>query len=430
MSGIDKDTFKQIFRDHWETFKATYPQFDTPDYNIPVQKMLDCGDPEKMGFVQFRCLNCGETRRIAFTCKSSFCLSCAHPHTIHWSDFIGRRLFPGVTYRHFVLTVPEFLRHYFYQNAALLGQLMRTGDVCLRDIFQTIARIPLHIGCIMVLQTFGRSGHFNPHLHVLVTAGGLTPQGTWKPLSFIPYELMHRKWQYHLLTMLRQHADHPDIAKELDRGWKDYPKGFVAYLQPGKVPPGGQGLAQYLAKYVVSPPISVRRIEQYDGTTVRYWYEDHQTQAIQHETLPVLRFIGRMVQHILPRGFQRIRYYGLHSHIRYETIRNQLSQILPSRLPVDPRGFRVLPRKPFQLLFQEFWGRDPLLCPRCRLPMQWEVMYHPEYGILKEEQLLDFDAPHERLPPDGRLPCVGEKNAPGQTLAGTAGMVQIPLPFL
>ena len=127
--------------------------------------------------------------------------------------------------------------------------------------------------------------------------------------------------------MLRQHADHPDIAKELDRGWKDYPKGFVAYLQPGKVPPGGQGLAHYLAKYVVSPPISVRRIEQYDGTTVRYWYEDHQTQAIQHETLPVLRFSGRMVQHILPRGFQRIRYYGLHSHIRYETIRNQLSQI-------------------------------------------------------------------------------------------------------
>ena len=60
---IDKDTFKQIFRDHWETFKATYPTFDTPDYNIPVQRMLDCGDPEKMGFVQYRCLNCGETRR-------------------------------------------------------------------------------------------------------------------------------------------------------------------------------------------------------------------------------------------------------------------------------------------------------------------------------------------------------------------------------
>ena len=93
------------------------------------------------------------------------------------------------------------------------------------------------------------------------------------------------------------------IEKDLDRAWNNYPKGFVAYLQPGDVPPGGQGLARYLAKYVVSPPIAVRRIEQYDGPTVRYWYQDHKTEAIQHETLPVLRFIGRMVQHILPKGF-------------------------------------------------------------------------------------------------------------------------------
>jgi hypothetical protein len=204
----------------------------------------------------------------------------------------------------------------------------------------------------------------------------------------------------------------------------------VAYLQPGKVPPGGQGLAQYLAKYVVSPPISVRRIEQYDGTAVRYWYEDHQTRAIQHETLPVLRFLGRMVQHILPKGFQRIRYYGLHSNLRYETIRNQLSQILPSRLPVDPHGFRVLPRKPFQLLFEEFCGRDPLLCPRCHVPMEWELLYHPEYGILKEEQLLDWDAPDGQFLPQRKLPGMGEANAPGETLGGTASLVQIPLPFL
>jgi hypothetical protein len=430
MPTIDKNTFKQIFRDHWEEFKAAYPQFDTPDYNIPVQKMLDCGDPEKMGFAQYRCLNCGETRRVAFSCKSSFCLSCAHPHTIQWSDFIGRRLLPGVTYRHFVLTVPDFLHHYFYQNAALLGQLMRTGEACLRDILQTTARTPLQIGCIMVLQTFGRSGHFNPHVHVLVTAGGITPHGTWQSVSYVSYDMMHRKWQYYLLTRLRQHVDQPCLAQELDRGWKRYPKGFVAYLQPGQVPPGGQGLAQYLAKYVVSPPIAVRRIEQYDGTTVRYWYEDHQTQAIQHETLPVLRFIGRMVQHILPKGFQRVRYYGLHSHLRYAAARQQIQHILPSRLPADPRGFRVLPRKPFQQLFEAFCGRDPLLCPRCGLPMDRELLYHPQYGILHEEQLLDWDLPDGHAASQRRLPGMGERNASGPSLGDTAGLVQVPLPFV
>ncbi len=98
MCDVDADTFQQIFRDHWDAFKTRYPTFDTPDYNMAVRKMLDCGDPEKMGYVQYRCLFCGETRRIAFTCKSCFCLSGAQPRMAQWSNFIGRRLLPGVTY--------------------------------------------------------------------------------------------------------------------------------------------------------------------------------------------------------------------------------------------------------------------------------------------------------------------------------------------
>jgi len=120
-SSVDKNTFKQIPQDHWETFKATYPRFDTPDYDTAVQKMLDCG----------------EKRRIAFTCKSSFCLSCAQPRMSQWADFIGCRPFPGVTYRHFILTAPDFLRNWFYQCPDLLRQLMRRGYACLLDIFQT-----------------------------------------------------------------------------------------------------------------------------------------------------------------------------------------------------------------------------------------------------------------------------------------------------
>ena len=122
MCNVDADTFHQIFRDHWDAFKARYPTFDTSDYDTAVQKMLDCGDPEKMGYVQYRCPFCGETRRIAFTCKSCFCLSCAQPRMAQWSDFIGRRLLPGVTYRHFVLTTADFLRRWFYQCSGLLSQ--------------------------------------------------------------------------------------------------------------------------------------------------------------------------------------------------------------------------------------------------------------------------------------------------------------------
>lgn len=430
MSGIDKATFKQIFVDHWDPFKVRYPRFDTPYYDSVVHKMLDCGDPHKMGFVQYRCLNCGQTRRIAFTCKSCFCLSCAQPHTDQWSEFIGRRLLPGVTYRHTILTMPDWLHHWFYRDPTLLSQLMPTGHACWQDILQVTTGLQLDIGSIIVLQTFGRSSHYNPHLHILLTAGGITPQGQWKAVSFIPYHLMHKKWQYHLLNMLRANVCHPDVEREIDQAWAKYPRGLVAYLQPGDVPPGGQGLAQYLAKYVVSPPISVRRIERYDGQTVRYWYRDHQTQAIQHETLPVLQFIGRMVQHILPKGFQRIRYYGLHSNVRYELVRNRLDNLLPSDTPPDSKGYRVIPRNPFAQRFQDAFGQDPLLCPRCQTTMELECLYHPDYGVIKDYQLFDWELSDGRCQSAETAASLAAGNAPGDALATTASVVQIPLPFM
>ena len=420
MEGIDKYTFKQIFYDHWDTFKQIHPRFDCPDYTDTIQKMLDCGDPDKMGFVQYRCCQCGEVRRIAFTCKSCFCLSCAKGYTERWSDFIGRRLLPGVTYRHVVLTMPESLRTWFYRDPTLLSPLMRAGHACLKDILNTCSGVKLDIGNIVVLQTAGRSGHYNPHLHILMTAGGLDKNNQWESVSYIPYPIMHRKWQYHLLTMLRKQVSNPAVKKDIDRAWQEYSQGFVAFLQPGEVPPGGQGLAQYLAKYVVSPPISVRRIETYDGKTVRYWYRDHKTGQIEHETLPALQFLGRMVQHILPKGFHRIRYYGLHGNVRYQKMREHLAQIIPTDSPADPRGYRVLPAKPFQQRFFDSFGKDPLLCPKCHNEMSLELIYHPKCGIIKEFLLF------EELPDDGQA----VETATRRTLHRSQRLVQVSLPFL
>jgi hypothetical protein len=253
-----------------------------------------------------------------------------------------------------------------------------------------------------------------------MTAGGIDPTGQWKAVSYIPYEMMHKKWQYHLLKMLRGKVADPAVEKDIDRAWKDYSKGFVAYLQPGDVPPGGQGLAHYLAKYVVAPPISVRRIEAYDGKTVRYWYRDHKTGQIEHETLPVLQFIGRMVQHILPKGFHRIRYYGLHGNVRYQKIREHLVQIIPANSPIDPRGYRVLPAKPFQQRFFDSFGKDPLLCPKCDSDMSLELIHHPKYGILKEFLLFE-DLPDERQTVE---------TATRRDLHRAERLVQLPLPFL
>lgn len=374
---FDKEAFKQIFRDCWDDFKAANKRYDNEYTDSVVHKMLDCGDPDKMGYARYTCLNCGESRTVAFSCKCCFCLSCGKVRADTWAEFIHRRLLPGVAYRHIILTVPDCLRLWFYRDPALLSPLMRRGNACLKEVFGS-----LDIGTIAVLHTSGRPGNYNPHLHIMVTAGGLDDAGNWVEKDYIPYRLLHRKWQHHLLSMLREEIDDPQIDRDVDACWKAYPKGFVAHVKEKKVPAGGKALARYLAKYLVSPPISVRRIESYDGATVRYWYRDHRTGCIEHETVPVLRFIGRMVQHILPKGFQRIRYYGLHGSRRYDSSKIKVTELLsPSNAP-QPSEHRALPRMTFSDLCRQSCGIDPFICLSCGDRMELTQVVLPHRGVV------------------------------------------------
>ena len=240
--------------------------------------------------------------------------------------------------------------------------------------------------------------------------------------------MMHRKWQYHLLTMLRHNVSDPAIEQDIDRAWKEYPKGFVAYLQPGDVPPGRTGAG----------PVSgqVRRLPAHLRATDRAvrWHRPSVTgigttrpRPSSTKRFPVLRFIGRMVQHILPKGFQRIRYYGLHGHVRYEKMRQHLTQVLPpTNTPPDPKGYRVVPRSPFAELFRKSFGKDPLICPRCGDHMELEFVYHPDYGILTEYELFGKE---QSLGRDEPAALVDGKTQ-GQALGSPERMGQIPLPFM
>ena len=144
----------------------------------------------------------------------------------------------------------------------------------LNEALSWFTKVTLEAGYVVVLETAGRSGHWNPHLHILMTSGGMTPQKRWREVDYFPFTVLHKKWQYHLFTMLKQRVGTRAIKEKIDALWHKYPRGLVAYLEEGKGPAGGEGLACYLAKYVVSPPISLRRILSYDGQRVRYWYND------------------------------------------------------------------------------------------------------------------------------------------------------------
>ncbi len=136
----DWNVFQQIFAEHWDGFTHAHPRYQTSYYDGLVAKMLACGNLEKMGSVEYRCLQCGQGKHlVSMSCKSSLCLRCAKVYVDNWVSQVSTMLHEGVIYRHIILTVPAMFRTTFYQNAAvLLSALMRCGVQCLDDFYSEV----------------------------------------------------------------------------------------------------------------------------------------------------------------------------------------------------------------------------------------------------------------------------------------------------
>jgi hypothetical protein len=384
----DWSVFKQIFADHWDEFQHAHPRYQTSYYDTLVAKMLGCGNPDKMGYIEYRCLQCGQGKhRVSMSCKSSLCLRCAKVHVDNWVSQMSQALHEGVIYRHIILTVPAMFRTTFYQNAeVLLSELMRCGAQCLDDFYSEVKGKALKGGYISVIHTHGRTGQYHPHLHMIATSGGYDKgEESWEHLNFLPYDLLRHKWQGHLMTMLRRTLPSETIEPLVKLCFKTYPNGLVSRVQKGKVPSQYQSLASYVAKYVVSPPISVRRLDRYDGERVTYHYRSHRTERTEYETVDVPTFIGRMVQHTMPKGFKRIRYYGVQATKTFARLKGLIQAALVKVKGVVKGAVKIIARLTYRERYEKSTGRDPLICPHCRGEMGVWRIWHPTYGVVYDE---------------------------------------------
>ena len=384
-----KNIFNEIIKNHWNGFKVKHPSYDKPQYSEPIEKTLKCG-MEEGGYTEYRCCECGSgVKRIPFSCKSAFCLSCSKVYVDDVVSQVSKSLHPGVRYRHIVLTLPEQLRKYFYRNrheGKLLSLFMQTGYKCLENAVSVMLRQELKEGCVVVVQTHGRNGSYNPHLHIIMSSGGINEKNSkWKDLSSVNYYILHKKWQYYLLKLMREWDNGKEMNNLIDELYKKYPKGFVANASKGEAPQKARGLARYLAKYVASPPISIRRIMKYDGDNVTYKYKDHKTGKEKVETVTAEVFVGRMVQHILPKGFQRIRYYGLQATKTGTKWREKIEGL--NRIKGSTDGaYEIVEEMDYRQRYKEGSGKDPLICPCCEAEMSLWKIWHPKYGVIYSEE--------------------------------------------
>jgi hypothetical protein len=263
---------------------------------------------------------------------------------------------------------------------------MRCGVRCLDDFFSRVSGKALTGGYIVVIQTHGRNGQYNPHLHIIATSGGWDREAQqWIPLDYVPYPMLRKKWQWHLLTMLRQTLRTKEINRLVDACYTRYREGFGTNVQKGDVPSRYQSLATYLAKYVASPPISLRRIDRYDGQWVTYYYRSHKSERVERETVAVYTFIGRMIQHTFPKGFQRIRSYGVQATKTFAKIKYMIHEALVKVKGIVKGAIKIIAPLPYRQRYRQSTGRDPLRCPHCQSTMEVWRIWHPTYGVIRDE---------------------------------------------
>jgi len=361
------------------------------------------------------------------SCQSSLCVRCAKVYVDNWVSQVSQMLHEGVISRPIVLTVPAILRKTFYQQApAVLSPFMRCGVRCLDDVWSRVGGRTLKDGSILVIQTHGRNGQYNPHLHIIATSGGWDLQAQqWVPFEYVPYRLLRKKWQWYLLTMLRQTVKTQEMKRLVDACDTRYREGFVTNVQKGDVPARYQSLARYLAKYVVSPPISLRRIDRYDGHHVTYHYRSHKSERVEQESVDVYTFIGRMVQHTFPKGFQRIRYYGVQATKTFTKIKGLIQAALAHVKGIIKGAIQIIAPLTYRQRYQQSTGRDPLRCPHCQREMGVWRIWHPTYGLIHDE----FQA-IARGKYAAQAPRADPAGSPGRTVWPAAGEIPVSLPGL
>lgn len=380
-----KNVMVKIFRDHWDSYKRFHPEKISEDIEENVEKMMGCGEIEN-GYFEYICPECHETKKVGFSCKSRFCLRCSKVYIDNWVNRMRETVFKWINHRHIILTIPGSLWDYF-RGGHLLDELINCGARTIREAMElSNNKRKIEPGMIGIIQTSGRASTWNPHLHFLVTEGGLGENGKWQDLAYIDYEILRKKWMYNLLSMLRgEMKGNPVVSNKIEEIYrKRWDKGLIVRAKRERI--RKKNIVVYLIKYVASPPIALSRITKYDGENVTYWYREHPTDKEVEVTVNAFEFIKRMIQHIMPKQLKLIRHYGLYARNKVRKVRQLLEKIFKGirdvtqdfktflEKTIAPSGYRERIKRAF--------GRDPLKCPKCGSELMLWSIWHPRYGYI------------------------------------------------
>jgi Putative transposase/Transposase zinc-binding domain len=382
MQLIRGKKLKRIFHDHWPEFDRDHPGI-RPAIRKNVDKMLKCGT-EDAGFHHYKCLSCGQERKVPHTCKSRFCPSCGVGQTERWIEQYTI-LFANTIYRHIIFHPPSEFRPFFgLDREPYFNMLYTTVNQTLKDWYQRKGFIP---GIMAVMHTFGRDEKFTPHIHALMTSGGIDKTLTsWVACDYLPYPFFKKHFRDHFLENIQKLW----IQQQLDTipeklrflfTWEYQQKiihrllSITWYVYIGEKLSNAQFTVRYIGRYTKRPAIAESRIIGYDGETVTFNFVDHKTDKLTYHTLPSEEFIGKLIRHIPDENFRIIRYGGFYAN----RVRGTL---LPKAFAILQQDYEKAIQKLAHLgswwrkQIERFTKLDPLICSACLVPLAFiSVVY-------------------------------------------------------
>lgn len=324
ITGYEKKYRLSTYFNQWWDEYVQYPQsYIYPEQYKAVRAMRACRTAS-LGVDHYVCDHCGEITPVYHSCKNRFCPTCSWKDTLNWADKMKDQLLP-IAHRHVVFTLPHQLNGLLNRNKrTLLDFLFRSAGETLKDWMQH--KYHLTPGIISVLHTFGEKKELHPHIHMILSWGGITAQGKIESIKgeYVPYEFLQTKFRCKFEDKLvalydSTHLSHdfPDRISFLRFVKTINEKNWRIHFEPAMPIPSQ--VIRYIGRYSKRACLSEYKITNIEGEYITFRYKDYKHvdyygKPLEKElTLHYREFYPRLLQHVPLPYFRLVRYYGTYA---------------------------------------------------------------------------------------------------------------------
>jgi hypothetical protein len=359
-----------ILREYGDAFRREYVLTDD---QFKVMRCLEVCRTSALGGHLETCDHCGQTRPVFNSCRNRHCPKCRRLATLEWFTARQQELLP-VGYFHNVFTLPHELNPLAEANPRIIyRQLFRSVSATLLK-FGADPQWGLggRLGFTTVLHTWDQQLQYHIHLHCIIAGGALSFDGNkWLPAKeyLFPIKELSRAYRAHFLHGLRCTCRRGDLILPGGMAEPGRFDAFTEYLagkewvcfsrEPFATP---DKVLEYLSRYTHRIAISNRRLLHVENGQVTFQFRDRKdNNRIKERTITAEEFIGRFLQHVMPRGMPRMRHYGFLSNPRKRKCLPQCRALLGQAEPEK----KEMPTNRVELLL-ELAGYDWTICPKCK----------------------------------------------------------------